>query len=214
MKSGQVNLEVVTIELARRGVDLRKLASEASQVVLFGSWAVGLQRPESDIDLLCVGDGKRHKTAKVDLVWISPKFGKSTKWRQSELGNHIIKYGKWLVGSNEWGDDVRVSSQSLQFKRSLIRSRGSQLMRRWDHLSQDYRGKHAVKIRRDIQRLVLMKSGNAVPASPQLDALWAATTKEERNVERLLQTICELDLIEPELLQKISPFSGLLDWRD
>jgi predicted nucleotidyltransferase len=214
MTSKDVSLKAVVAELHARGIDLDDLAKTATQVVLFGSWAVGLQRPDSDIDLLCVGIGTRMKTGKVDIVWISPEFSKSSQWRRSELANHIIKYGKWLIGSNGWGSDIRISKEAIQFKRTLIRSRSTELYRRWNQLSADYRLKHVVKLRRDIQRLAIMRSGDAVPASPGLDEEWAEALGIRQSFEELLRSLGEDGLVDPSLFPLIEPFRETREWRE
>ena len=213
MNPNSLNIKEVLNELQTRGISLGLLAQEASQVILFGSWAVGMQHQYSDIDLLCVGRGKRKKTAKVDVVWISPDFAKSEKWRGSELANHVIRYGRWLVGTNGWGQEIRVSEQAIDRKRALICSRGRKLLEEFEELSPDYQAKHAVKLRRDVQRLALMKMGEAVPASPQLDLEWLARKESEQFVGKILHSIGEDHLLTPPLMEQIGRFRKLQDWR-
>ena len=61
---------------------------EASEVVVFGSMSVGIDRPDSDIDVLCIGGGDRKlKTKKLDLIIVPAETPDSPLWLQSELLN-------------------------------------------------------------------------------------------------------------------------------
>lgn len=158
--------------LSSSGISLDQLEKEASQVVVFGSWAAGLQRPSSDVDLLCVGNGKRMKKRRVDLVWLSPASRFHERWLGSELANHIAKWGVWVVGEDDWSDRVFISERSIAFKRRLIERRAEKLALRWRFLADEYRRKHVVKLRRDIQRLDSMLGGDPVEPTALLDASW------------------------------------------
>src|SRR5262245_1971938 len=57
--------------LSGQPISWSTLERRASQVILFGSRAVGVARIDSDWDLLCVGEGMSIHNEKIDLNWIS-----------------------------------------------------------------------------------------------------------------------------------------------
>src|SRR5258708_15438608 len=129
------------------------LRRRASQIIVFGSTASGAEGNDSDIDLLCVGTGRRFKTAELDIVWKTKTEVCGPKWLASELGNHIARYGVWLSGRDDWSEHARVGLVAIRFKRKLIRARARSLEAAWRGLREGYQQKHVVKIRRDLQRL-------------------------------------------------------------
>src|SRR5690348_1189946 len=103
---------------------LRKIAFGAKylkvpkQIVVFGSMSSGLQRSDSDIDVLCVD--KKDLTVKtdfLDLIVISEETLRSERWLQSELASHIAEYGTWIVGSTGWRSQVHIGEQAIQAKK-------------------------------------------------------------------------------------------------
>jgi len=173
--------------LRRYGMSWARLSRRASQIVVFGSASAGLEGKDSDIDLLCVGRGKRFKTAELDIVWKSTAEVREPKWLGSELGNHVARYGVWLWGRDDWAEHARVDWASIRFKRRLIRARARALEAAWRDLRDGYRQKHVVKVRRDLQRLTYLSRREAVPATPRLDVEWARAT--QNGTSRALSSI-------------------------
>jgi len=199
--------------LREQGIDWDDLQSECDQIVLFGSRAVGAETKHSDVDLLCVGFGRRLKTEEVDLVWYTPEFILSPKWLGSELASHIAAFGVWLHGHDNWSKYVKVSEDAIDFKRHLICRRIAAMQRTWQHLAPDYRVKHVVKLRRDLQRLVIMKAGRAIPATPILDDEWVRMGSSCKAFLELLSESGEPELIRASQLRLIRDHLPRLDWR-
>src|SRR5436190_23090781 len=88
--------------LELEGLSWLDLQAQASQIILFGSYALSLETEASDLDLLCVGRGKRFKSATLHVIWVSEERTTSDDWLGSELATHICAYGKWLKGENTW----------------------------------------------------------------------------------------------------------------
>jgi hypothetical protein len=187
--------ERVVKALAKENLAWTDLVSQCEQIVLFGSVAAGLEVDRSDVDLLCVGIGARKKSKSLDLIWYSPAFVITPQWRASELGSHIMKYGIWLHGKKPDFPCLPPSPSAIAFKRRLISSRARALARTWDDLSRHYREKHITKIRRDLQRLSIMESGDPVPVTPILDRKWSALPPAERKLAKALEGTMVKDLL-------------------
>jgi hypothetical protein len=205
-------LEIIK-ELQIRGFDWKATLKETSQIVIFGSWSIGQQKKLSDIDILCVGHGDRRKTRLLDVIWRTEAEIGSPKWLGSELANHIASYGIWIQGRDNWGSKVFYSNQAIASKKQLIKSRLHAMRRLWKTLSIDYKQKHVVKLRRDIQRLYLMKSGLPVKPSPLLDYEWLRTKPSTRGLRRYLVQAKEFCLLKQEDLRILSRYLGLSDFR-
>jgi hypothetical protein len=165
-------LKDVRLALRRSGLTWKDLTSRADGIVLFGSRAVGCHSPESDIDLLCIGAGRRISCKELHVVWISRRRVASSDWLSGELGGHVAKYGVWLKGPNIIGTPRPASVSAIARKIQKIRERAEVLREKWKQLSTDFRRNEVRKLRRDVQRLVILESGRAVPPTPILDDLW------------------------------------------
>lgn len=81
----------------------------ASEVIVFGSMAVGLDGQGSDIDVLCIGGPEsKVKTDSIDLIVISQETARSPLWLQSELASHVSKYGVWIKGTPKWSEGAQM----------------------------------------------------------------------------------------------------------
>src|ERR1700687_3574597 len=78
------------------------LLKRSAEIVVVGSYAAGLHTTDSDLDVLCVGNGPRLKSRSLDLSWVSEKNICGDAWLGSELAGHIAKYGIWLRGEGHW----------------------------------------------------------------------------------------------------------------
>jgi hypothetical protein len=209
------NTQLALVErvLREEGIEWNDLRRRCDQIVLFGSWAVSAQDKESDLDLLCVGFGRRLKTRRLDLVWCAPEFLLSQEWLGSELASHISKFGVWLHGHDNWRKYARISEDVICVKRHLIRCRVGALQRMWQRLAPDYRVKHVVKFRRDVQRLVLMKAGIPTPPNRLLDERWVNLGASRAALLRLLHESDEPELIDAGQLTLICDLLAEVDWR-
>lgn len=125
------NLDVPTVDIRKRipQTVIRKLARQIAKqfkpqkIILFGSYARGKPRPESDVDLLVVMDTKLRESQQsleirrslgvsfgMDLIVRSPKrLAQRLKMGDSFLGD-ILKEGKVLYESHS-----RWQSNASQF---------------------------------------------------------------------------------------------------
>lgn len=158
--------------LEKVGLRWRNLYQAADQIVLFGSRAAGVVRSTSDWDLLLVGTGKTTRLGLVDLVWINKDKLSSEEWLGGELAGHVAVYGHWLKGDNGWKANVHPSEPALKKKYKKIQARLKNLEKNWSLLLKSYRRKHAVLIRRDLQRYLIMRNEEAVIPTPMLDSRW------------------------------------------
>lgn len=200
-------------ELSRRGVAWDVLRQQSSQIVVFGSWSILAQRRVSDLDILCVGSGTRQKEAKVDIVWQTTEQVASWKWLQSELASHINFYGKWLIGENDWGHHCVTTDTTLLAKRKLIVSRCESLCRVGGRFSKIYLAKHAVKLRRDLQRLSLLMQRLPVCPSPILDWKWQLQEGSLDDLKTMTRDMGLADEIPTSIWDLIEPFARVGDWR-
>jgi len=170
--ANNISLEAsVEKRLRASGLRLDQLKKACEQIIVFGSMTIEGKRG-SDLDLLCIGHGQRVKNPCVDLVWRCPDRIKKQGWLGSELANHVAHYGKWLHGLDNWSKSVFISHRAIRLKRRSIRSRARALERWWQKLRPEYKAKHVLKLRRDLQRLAMLVRRRAVEPSPLLDEHW------------------------------------------
>lgn len=150
------------------------MTSIAAQIILFGSRAAGCASEESDFDLLCVGDGQRVRAHKLHILWISLAAISNPKWLETEIGGHIAEYGLWLVGSRTVDAPRPASPETISLKLHKVRDRSHVLADKWTRLSSHFRAQEKLKLRRDVQRLEVLRAGDAVPPSPILDRRWGS----------------------------------------
>jgi len=179
----QQHLRELHRQLEMGGLPWTVLARKASEIVLFGSRAQNVERKESDWDLLCVGESSATRVGNVHFVWVPPEETFTEKWLGSELAGHIAAYGTWLLGKGSWRELVFVSPIAVAHKQRLVKARLSALAKYTDDLSPARRAYYALRIRRDVQRLVILRGGGAVPASPLLDRAWVTSMSRELWIE-------------------------------
>ena len=164
---------IAVTRLAAGGDGAQRSFDQAREVIVFGSMAVGLERPGSDIDILCIGalDFKL-KTNSLDLIGIPAAATTHSPWLQSELASHVKEYGTWVKGSPQWGTGVSIGQKAIDEKRLRIRAFMKSLPDSWLKLDEVFRVKYSVKLRRETQRLLLLERGVPVPATRILDSSW------------------------------------------
>ncbi len=147
-----------------------KRLTSASQVVFFGSFAAGVESNSSDLDVFCVGESRAHfKTPRIEVL-ILPEYDLySDVWLGSELANHIRAYGIPLTGQPEWFDRAQVSPAACERKERRINAYVRSLEFHWSNLTVKARSRYQTKLRREFQRLKLLRSGEPVPATQLLD---------------------------------------------
>ena len=100
--------------------EYNRCEKNASEIVLFGSYAYGCEHPKSDIDILFVGNKKRVLNKYFDFIWINNKVSKSRSWMCTELANHIARYGIWIKGNGSWQNKVFFSKSTINKKKQKI----------------------------------------------------------------------------------------------
>jgi hypothetical protein len=168
----QATQSIVERGLKRHGIEWATLKQSCKQIVLFGSSTLSVRPKPADIDLLCIGKGRRLKRYDLDLVWFSPSAVRKPSWLGSELANHVAYFGTWLHGKDDWTHEVYVSRKAITRKSGLIVARARALKRLWRSLRPEYQKKHAVKLRRDLQRLESLTAAAPIEPAPLLDRRW------------------------------------------
>lgn len=161
------------------------LTSSASEIILFGSRATSGWTSRSDWDLLCVGRGRTRRGRAVDVLWITPECLASDEWLGSELASHVSHYGRWLFGQGTWCTAVGPSSAAVARKLRRVRQRLDGMVASWSRLTLAIQAKHVLLLRRDLQRLDLLRGGEPIPSAPLLDAAWRAEPSPSAALERL-----------------------------
>jgi hypothetical protein len=190
--------------IRKQGRDLT-LLKRASEIVVFGSYAAGLQTTDSDVDVLCVGNGPRVKSRSLDLSWVSNKSIYEDSWLGSELAGHIAKYGIWLRGDGDWRTRTFASKTSIERKRKRIVSLSKTVTGLWDRLHPLFRSQYNVTIRRELQRLTLLQAELRIPPTRVLDDEWQR--KGDRELLEFRSSIDQLKTYEgmskaPEILRQ------------
>jgi predicted nucleotidyltransferase len=165
-------IAVIRQAAAKECIDWDRHYSRADQVIVFGSYAVGFNRRDSDIDVLCIGRGKPYRSAVLQIIWMSHSRLDRHVRRGSELAVHIAAFGVWLKGHRSLPRCIAPSQQTIIHRRDQIVARCRAVANRWSLLESNFKRKHASKIRRDLQRLTLLKSGRANIPAPALDDQW------------------------------------------
>jgi hypothetical protein len=160
-------------------LDWASACDHAEEVILFGSRAAGCADPlNSDVDLLFVGDGKRVRTANLDVVWIHAAATRDPQWLSSELCGHVSRYGVWLKGTRSF-QFTPPSSETVSRKFQRIRQRADMLSSRWASLSDGFKTDTVRKLRLDIQRLAILNDQQAVAPTPELERRWTCIASPE-----------------------------------
>ncbi len=174
--------------LDRHGLSRDELCRHALAIALFGSRAGGCARPASDWDLLCVGSGSPRRLSGVDLVWIEPGSVEAATWLGGDLAGHVAAHGVWLHGAPPWRlEDVSFTLAARRKEERIARRIGS-IAQIWELWRAPYRQKHAVRLRRDVQRLHLLLQRIPIPPTAVLDAAWLAQPASQE----LEATLCAL----------------------
>jgi hypothetical protein len=164
--------------------------SEAQGVVVFGSFALGLDGPHSDLDVFCIGETKTHFKSKIIEVMILPEYELySELWLGSELANHIAAYGVALGGTPEWFGAAMISPEAVQKKSRRVSAYLRSLEKYWPLLSFRIRGRYELKVRREVQRLSLLTQHVAVPPTHLLDVSFDPIRGMEKSLISGLPTV-------------------------
>ncbi len=186
--------EFVRAAIEKAGLRLDEVADKAREIIVFGSRAAGVHSPHSDLDLLFVSPdpGRRLKSSGLDIVWLRPEAVDSPNWHGSELAGHVAAYGRWLSGPDAWKAEVFTSPTAIQKKQRQLADRIQALEASWRSLAPAYRRRLFTLIRRDLQRLELLRQARPVSPTPLLDHDWERTDDPMGNLVRLLKQASNL----------------------
>jgi predicted nucleotidyltransferase len=186
--------------------------AKASELVVFGSMSVGLERPDSDIDIFCVGDcDYKLKSDLLDLVIVSSERVRQDLWLQSELASHVAKYGVWITGVSSWKREILLGENAIVAKRRRILAFMRALHGSWFKLNERFRVKYSVKLRRETQRLLLLERGIAVPPTSVLDHFWASLSISRNEVRERLRSFA-LNVSGEFVDDLLSRVSAAMEW--
>lgn len=180
LASDEALIDMINRLAARAALNWAVLVKQCTEIVVFGSHAAGFQTPSSDLDLLLVTKeetslGLLHHGC-VDLLVRTEEQVHAAEWLRSELVGHIAAYGRWLHGTDAWGQEARArlgnDSSAADAKRCRIGRLTRSLRIHWDRLTPEFRLRNLITLRREEQRLRLLEAGDAVPPTRLLD-LWA-----------------------------------------
>jgi predicted nucleotidyltransferase len=163
------------------------LVKSAKQMIVFGSQACGLQLPDSDFDLLCIGKGKPVKSKRIHVIWVGKKRFEDPKWLGSELATHISKYGIWIKGRKPWSEELKPDDNAAERKRQRITARADALLAEWKNLLPIFRRKQIVRLRRDLQRLEHLKRKEPMMPTRCLDTEWRQMPQGQKGWKFLLK---------------------------
>lgn len=159
--------------LSDSGMTYEDVVDASTEVVIFGSRAVDMHRPDSDLDVLLV-DPKTGplRVAGVDFVILRSEELASSFWLGSELASHIAEYGKWIKGFGSWRYRVRISDRAAMRKQARIVGLLMRAPKWWSKLHPVFQTKYKLTIRRELQRLDLLRRKTPVPPTFTLDSDW------------------------------------------
>jgi len=159
--------------ISNSGTSYEKVVGVSTEVVIFGSRAIGVNRPDSDLDVLLVDASVgRPRVAGIDFVILRSEDLASSRWLGSELASHIAQYGKWIKGPGSWRHQVHVSDRAAMRKETRIVGLLMCAPKWWSKLHPVFHTKYKLTIRRELQRLDLLRRRIPVPPTYALDADW------------------------------------------
>ncbi len=189
---------------ARDGVNWRRHFDHAEQVIVFGSHAIGVQTPKSDIDLLCIGRGRSCATRLLQILWLSPSRFNEHVRRGSELACHVAAFGVWVKGRRRLPLHIVPSADTIARRQKKIAARCSALSDNWSALAPTFRSKHLCKVRRDLQRLQLLRQGEPNLPAPVLDRQWLAIRNRSSVVRQWIAADEDLQrMLPPTVLRSL-----------
>jgi Nucleotidyltransferase domain len=153
--------------------EVRDVINSSNELVIFGSSAYGVRTRHSDLDVLCLTTRAFHyKNRRLDLLCLSNKEIYCDDWLGGELASHVKTYGVWLKHQSAWIDQVALSRCAVLKKQRRLTSYTKALSVKWSRLDEIFRHKYTVKLRREMQRLLLLEQDAPTPPTKLLDDKW------------------------------------------
>jgi predicted nucleotidyltransferase len=157
--------------IAAGSLSFDELFASASDIIVFGSRAAGLNRPDSDLDLLIIADKSGHKRiGKLDLVFVPDEKVGSAAWRRTEIAGHVATFGVSLMNDRPAFDVIHDDYAALR-KQARIHRLVSSLVPSWRLLNDELRRKYLIRVRRELQRFRFLRRGLPVPPTATLDLI-------------------------------------------
>ena len=183
-------LEIISRRILAANQKPDEFIRHAEEIIVFGSVAVGLDRPDSDVDVMCIGGpSARLKTQSLDFIAVPRAETRRSAWLQSELTTHIARYGVWVKGSPNWIERVEIGEDIVREKRRRVEAFMRHLPHSWHGLDRIFKVKYSIKVRREAQRLLLLNQGIPVPPTKMLDATWANISKSPHELQSLVREL-------------------------
>jgi predicted nucleotidyltransferase len=161
----------------------------ANEIVVFGSYAVGVNTRKSDLDVLVVGSSLRINRQGLDLTSVSSDYVKTAEWLGSELASHISRYGIWLHGEGVWKNLTAQTKRAELMKARRIERLATGLIRAWRDLHPIFHSRYRLSMRRELQRLYLLRRWIAVPPGAVLDSHWKSERMHQREVIEIAKSL-------------------------
>ncbi len=182
---------------------LKDLLSGSADLIVFGSRAAGLERVDSDLDILAIGPLKLPKRkGLIDLICVSEPDAHTLAWEHSEIFRHVEAYGISLMHERPL-INVVIDKHAANRKRHRIESLIPKLMNSWDALNDGYKAKYLTKVRREFQRYKLLDSGLPVPPTAVLDSQIESQRAFDSTLEAIFQELCRDDLAKNENARRL-----------
>lgn len=177
--ANQILLHKLRAAARAKKIDDESFIEKAEQLIVFGSRAAGVNSDHSDIDVLCVTNRRVSiKTSELDCICKTPKEVTEPDWLQSELATHIARYGIWLFGTDNWTDRAQINWKTIAGKERRVRSLIQNMQRSWPQFHSLFRAKYSTTLRRELQRLKLLRNLVPVAPTPVLDSSWITNLED------------------------------------
>lgn len=181
-------MQLLRSRLAELGISFATLGC-AREIVVFGSCAAGLARPDSDLDILIVGPTRNIRRSGLDLIALGTSDVGRKKWLTSELASHVAAYGIWLRGRGDWKKRTRLTERSVRQKTQRVKRRIYALKANWNDLHPIFQDSCRRGVRRDLQRLALLRQREAIPATAILDTRWEQSSKHREDIAKIAESL-------------------------
>lgn len=159
-------------------------------LVLVGSRAAGLARPDSDWDVLALVDRNTFGPTPSEwhgevcqLMACDPSF---PYWLATDLAGHALCYGLWLLGGPTWTRRDLNHEAAAQRALRQFNEATEQLAKRWDRFIPAYRSKYARRAAQQLERLRHHHNREPIPPT----ALLAPRPLDVRPLQQL-RTVTE-----------------------
>lgn len=168
-------LNLFADRLAASNCNVARFMDSSVEVVVFGSRSIGVHTASSDLDVLVVketGSPQKTRSRQLDCICLPYRELKTAYWKGSELMSHIAHYGTWLKGDGSWRSIVAISPRAIRNKERRIIALVNGFASAISKLHPVFCLKYKTTIRRELQRLSLLRLGIPIPPTRILDLEW------------------------------------------